>query len=230
MATNVKERPILFSGLMVRAIMEGRKSQTRRVIKPQPERDPFACHYVRSGWALSDPWEHGVACTCKEIRFPYASRKPDGPDRLWVRETHLIVGGPKAQSPRVIYRASNEGPDAWVSPVWRPSIFMPRWASRLTLEITDIRIERLQEISEGDAEAEGYWQDFKTWEKSTTRLPSGNISSGFGDILEDPRDWYQKGWDALNAKRGYSWESNPFVWVIEFKKLEQPSSQPMIAK
>lgn len=203
-AVQVREHPILFSGPMVRAILEGRKTQTRRVITPQPERDPFPCPWVRSGWALSDPWEHGVACTCREIRFPYASRKSDGrPDQLWVRETFSAYA-PEGQEGNwktgenvtYVYRADDENADV---AQWYPSIFLPRIASRIALEITDVRAERLQEISQEDIAAEGF------------RAYSENAR-----LQEIAREDFANGWNKLNAKRGYSWESNPWVWVIEF--------------
>ena len=191
---------------MVRAILEGRKTQTRRVITPQPERDPMPCHWVPSGWAVSA--ESG-SCTCKEIRCPYLA------DRLWVRETwasayaHGCWGTILRADGRFLQgaRQHETGPhyDADDPPptiTWRPSIFMPRWASRITLEITNVRVERLQAISLDDVLAEGFAADTRDqyWR-------------------EESLCKWQTGWNALNAKRGYSWESSPWVWVIEFKKL-----------
>jgi hypothetical protein len=202
-AVKVSERPILFSGPMVRAILDGRKTQTRRVINPQPIRDPYPCHYVRSGYALEGlPNERGVkGCSCKEIKFPFAAAKPNGRDLLWVRETFADSG--PSDNRHIVYKA-----DVSVEPErvpfggnWRPSIFMPRYFSRLTLEITNIRVERLQEISEVDAIAEGVQCD-PTFPAALTN-----------------RTAFGKGWDTLNAKRGYSWDSNPWVWVIEFDKI-----------
>ena len=195
-ATKVKERPIIFSGPMVKAILEGRKTQTRRVITPLPERDPFPCQYVYS---------------CKEIKCPFAA------DRLWVRETwapHDDSALANEEREYVYYRADDEKKYE-TDGAWRPSIFMPRWASRINLGVLQIRAERLQEISEADAIAEGLTQ----W-SDPPRVTQIHYGETISDVWEtDPRKAYARLWDTINAKRGYSWESNPWVWVIEFKKL-----------
>lgn len=175
-----KERPILFSGEMVRAILEGRKTQTRRVMKPQP-------------FDLIKSWPANPK-NGQEIHCPYGNAS----DRLWVRET-FAEGGMIRPGDKVSY-AADWGEDARVIRRWKPSIFMPRWASRITLEITNVRVERLQEITAADAKAEGV-EPFLNRDATAWR-------AGF-----------QVGWDALNAKRGHSWEKNPWVWVIEFKKV-----------
>jgi hypothetical protein len=190
------EHPILFAGAMVRAILEGRKTQSRRVVKPQPK--------LHSGQeeVVSAAWEAGFI----DVKCPYG--KPG--DRLWVRETFSAyapsgqIGNWKTgKNVTYVYRAASENADV---ARWYPSIFLPRIASRITLEITNIRVERLQEISSADIQAEGILpKDY----------PNGTYISEF--------DWerrlWAEGWNALSAKRGYSWESNPFVWVIEFKKV-----------
>jgi hypothetical protein len=172
-------RPILFSGPMVRTILEGRKTQTRRVIKPQ----------------LKDcPW---VADGC-----PYG--QPG--DLLWVREAWNYFGGNEylyqQDKESVSYRA-----DPPVTQIhgdkWRPSIHMPRWASRLTLRITDVRVQRVQEISEGDAVAEG-----------VKACIAGQDEHG---PVKTYRTGFVRVWQEINAKRGYSWESNPWVWSITFE-------------
>lgn len=172
----MKERPILFSTPMVRAILGGRKTQTRRVVKAQHS------SLVEN---LIDNWEGRP--------FPFG--KPG--DRLWVRETwtHDDEGN-------ISYRAQM---DDWVEcpgNKWKPSIFMPRIASRITLEISTIRVERLQDISEEDAKAEGpsqhpeYPKEFYcSWRKA-----------------------YQVLWDSINGPG--SWDRNPWVWVIEFKGVQ----------
>lgn len=186
-----KERPIIFGSEMVKAILEGRKTQTRRVIKPQPASgvrfSPFVPGQVEDG--------HG-----RELRCPYAV------DRLWVRETWQAVHYTGEQTGYKEYPGEvvqeDYGPKfglvfpggGWDGR-WRPSIFMPRWASRITLEVVSVRVERLQEISDSDARAEGVLCDL-------------NCRRPFMEL-----------WDSINAKRGYGWDSNPWVWVIEFERV-----------
>lgn len=176
-----RERPILFSSPMVRALIAGTKTQTRRVVKGE--------------------W---IVC-------PYG-----GPgDRLWVRESHWwfkdehdpVTGyyPPKLTAEDVEYRADGERPGR----SWRPSIHMPRWASRITLEITGVRVERLQEISEADARAEGAPPGHPSIDRVSREF-------GFADF---PRSWYGQMWEQING-RG-SWAANPWVWVLEFRKLER---------
>lgn len=195
----IKERPILFTGPMVQAILDGRKSQTRRVVKPQPDDRPgIDCTRLlfkrKDGSPLVDTAAEEAAFMC-----PYGLRG----DRLWVRETFLIVGGEADH--RIVYRASNDGPDEWVSPVWRPSIFMPRWASRITLEITGVRVERLQEITKADCLAEGI-------EYMPAAAAIMNTSVWTFDAA------FRAGWNKINGKRA-PWANNPWVWVVEFKTL-----------
>lgn len=217
----MREHPILFSPPMVRAILEGRKTQTRRAIS----------HFDGSTYAL-DPanvrWQFNEGSDDQRVdwrnkwyaypknsgssAFPvYGLRCPFGQprDRLWVRETWAPCGKqsyPAADMVRhgddgAIHRATwDRSPPSR----WRPSIFMPRWASRITLEVTGVRVERLQEISEEDALAEG-----------VIRRPI----EGEPDLSLPARDGYQWLWDTLNAKRGFGWEKNPWVWVVEFKRV-----------
>lgn len=195
------ERPILFSGPMVRAILEGRKTQTRRVITPQPARAPTPCHYVSSGWSIEGlPDEHGVkgcVCSAGTVRNPYGVPG----DTLWVRETFL----PRAAGASWIYRADLDPVEAagiagmYSERGWKPGIHMPRAASRLSLHVVAVRPERLQEISEADAKAEGMPHD------------SWGGDRGY-------RDCFELGWDHINGKRA-PWASNPWVWVIEFEPV-----------
>lgn len=162
------EHPILFSGQMVNAILTGKKTQTRRVIKPQ---------------SLLDNHTRVDAC----YKCPYGAPG----DLLWVRETFDVrtVAGDTV----VFYRADcgSDGDGA----KWKPSIFMPRALSRISLKITDVRVERLQEMKREEAEAEGIG-DSPLWRPAFKQL-----------------------WDAINAKRGHSWDSNPWVWVIKFEVI-----------
>ena len=183
----MKERPIIFSTEMVRAILEGRKTQTRRVIKPQPQSAMLDFHKVN------------FAKYC-----PYGQVG----DRLWVKETWwddcaLREKEGYKQDDYLYYRADGEAIEQFECAYgfkWRSPLFMPRWASRIILEITGLRVEQLQDITEEDAVTEG--------------LPSRE-QTGF----DTARYRYHILWDSLNAKRGYAWDSNPWVWVMEFKRL-----------
>jgi len=213
----MKERPILFSAPMVRALLDGSKTQTRRVAKLTD-----AAHVKEPNghrrWHPADP-DAIAAC-------PYG--QPG--DRLWVRETWADV--PRHQPTTnedlpwrddgkiIVYSADLEWEGArqfscadgvlrWAKPAkWSPSIFMPRWASRITLEITGVRVERLQDISEGDARAEG----------------ARNLDVASGRETLDPYSrqgscvaHYKHIWQEINGDG--SWVLNPWVWVIEFKKV-----------
>lgn len=178
---------------MVRALLDGTKTQTRRIVKPQPDHIEGEC-WTRGKCALCPQAENG-------LRFPY--------DRLWVKETfEPDISG-------YFYRADYANGKAITK--WTPAIFMPRSASRITLEITDVRVERLQDISEVDAKAEGV--DGDKW--------AVHYYCDEGDP-EDPEDFgvhrcnwrfgYKMLWNSINAKTA-PWESNPWVWVIGFRKL-----------
>ena len=205
------EKPILFSGEMVRAILDGRKTQTRRVIKPQPERVGegwmYAGQYFADDAQMQDYLFHEVYGNGK---CPYGGVYGDGTgDLLWVRETFAH----KDEWTKPAYRADWKTPDKAIETMgakWRPSIHMPRWASRLTLRVVDVRVERVQEISEEDARAEGV--NLATWELHHRRDDS--ISLSIAAIEE-----FKQLWDSINAKRGHSWDSNPWVWVVEFKMV-----------
>lgn len=237
------DRPIIFSGPMVRAILEGRKTQTRRVVRaPTEDLNHPAVHH----WQM-DQEHRAVAVAHSEkvadqyiTTFPhYRILCPYGVpgDRLWVRETGW-------QRPERSPRDIREGADTWppyeydaaqvctLSPDdmknwgWkrRPAIHMPRWASRIKLEVTGVRIERLQEISHEDAEAEGFARlskDGQTWKYGIPDRDGepGNDDDGWHWQLWDidARIAYKRLWDSINAKRA-PWSSNPWVWVIEFRR------------
>lgn len=207
----MREHPILFSDEMVRAILEGRKTQTRRVVKPQPEWNgarwvwPIPKRAQRPSCATkavsaSREWHAYLPPNC----CPYGSPG----DRLWVRECWCPRGDgqlavEKIQRP--FYRATDgEGdtkkPASWR---WRPSIHMPRWACRLLLEVTDVRVERVQEIGEEDCYAEGRSLDLE-----------------MDPVSRPAAKWFRDLWDSINAKRGHSWESDPWVWVVSFRRVE----------
>jgi len=194
----MKERPILMSVDNVKAILEGRKTQTRRVLKPQPRRhwDRF-CLDITWGFRVYTLQELSLLCPYGQVG-----------DKLWVRETWatehrldtLTVSelGHASEIP-LFYKADSPIQTILVIGKWRPSVFMPRWASRITLEITAIRVERLQEITRNDIKAEGL---------GMPTLPNSHLP-----YLE-----FRDLWDSINALLGYGWETNPWVWVIVFVK------------
>lgn len=237
----MKERPILFSGPMVRAILEGRKTQTRRVVKPQPYVVPYNDAYGNIEEALF--WRHPEPEEDWPMRHHCPFGKPG--DRLWVKETWQYYGWTEDGEPFIRYAADGKsklkrvnsyewGEKIWdifsylSAPEnynidnhardrrWRPSIHMPRWASRITLRITDIRVERLQDISDrgpsNDCTAEGVYHGglkVPTYEEWHWRGFNSAEKCMFRDL-----------WDSINGKRsGCSWDDNPWVWVVEFEKI-----------
>ena len=199
-STAMKDRPILMSAPMVRATLAGVKTMTRRVITPQPPADGSAKAWT---WAIdSDAPRPALGWQDKAIGARAAVCPHGQPgDLLWVRET-WAVWGEFRDGPGYCYRA-----DADLNGVtWKPSIFMPRAASRLTLRITDVRVERVQDITPEDCLAEGITPDMETHAGQYWR--------------EDARERFATLWDGLNAKRGYGWAANPWVWVISFERAQ----------
>ena len=199
----VKEHPILMSGAMVRAVLDGSKTQTRRVVK---QLDPAmgACTTGNDGLPMPVCWAYGGPV----LHCPYG--KPG--DRIWVRETwycdHFEVQkGPYLEVPEahelLVYRADNERPYEAEQPVWRPSIHMPRWASRVLLEIVSVRVERLNDCSDADARAEG--------------TPGGHGVIPSYNYNATPSEHFSHLWESINGAG--SWAANPWVWVIEFKRV-----------
>lgn len=202
--TSARERPIIFSGPMVQAVLAGRKTQTRRVVKGAPLWDTAPVEFSNSpGW-WTDREDHDSR------RCPYG--KPG--DRLWVRETFAAPWGKDYELPggvpAVFYRADGEpfNDDGR----WTPSIHMPRWASRITLELTGVRVERLQDISEKDAKAEGIEE------------PSPAHGAWCDPNLGREGHWsyrltFSLLWDSINGKRA-PWASNCWVWVLQFRVVK----------
>lgn len=232
-AVAARERPILFSAPMVKAILAGTKTQTRRVVSDATSRGnvkPSRCDLSR---AFVDPGPSPAGNPGPYLKAPVVKPEDVGiveriyppyfvGDRLWVRESWNIgrpalTSGPNAgagfvpkwlpndgmtveqyrdhyDDHKLVYAASWDGPDV---PPMRPSIHMHRWASRITLEITDVRVERLNAITSADARAEGC-------------VPS---------LRESETDAFHNLWDSINASRGYSWESNPWVYAISFHRV-----------
>lgn len=203
----MKERPILFSAPMVRAILDGRKTQTRRVMKVQPGDVLWRSNGRDWLWLDNDDGPLTEPAPC--IRCPYGVPG----DRLWVRETWAKPG---EVGDSIEYRADNDDP---LAGRWRPSIHMPRWASRITLEVTGVRVERLQDISEDDARAEGIREVTKDGVvKKYCVYDLGDHSSTPWDQM--PRRAvaaYAALWNDINGKGAFL--SNPWVWVVEFRRL-----------
>jgi hypothetical protein len=216
---SIKERPIIFNAESVRAILEGRKTQTRRVVKPQPDGVRYHLRMVYHNdhpEFVDDDYLYSVLCPFGKVG-----------DHLWVRETWAPMckmADPwcwcdteeeRERHHYIEYRADTNTPypgdwpggdeDSEGRPVWKSPMFMPRLHSRILLEVTGVRVHRLNEMTEHewgerDAMAEGF--------------PVGGES-----LWGCAADWYREIWDSINAKRGYPWESNPFVWAVAFKKV-----------
>lgn len=244
----MKERPVIFNGEMVRAILDGRKTQTRRVMKAQPESPGFGLRYISESLNNRDTgkyfWSQSDACGINKPRSkPFACPFGQVGDRLWVRETfatlgnedgcaidwdeNLVKGG--GQEAARVYRASCEQksgnyglwsipdiadwkPHTWnvqYEGSWVPSIHMPRWASRILLEITAVRVEQLKDISQPDAIAEG-------GPPSHPSIDAVSRDYGFPDFS---RSWFAQTWQHIYGEE--SWNVNPWVWVIEFKRVRE---------
>lgn len=200
----MKERGMIFNAEMVRAILDGRKTQTRRIMAPQPADDIERCIFPNPeaiGWKSSLRHKHG-STTAHFCHYG----KPG--DRIWVRETWNKYGG------LLTYHADHD----WIDDIrketvctakWVPSIHMPRWASRILLEITDVRVERLNSISQEDAQAEGL--ELTGWRPTYSDQDSG------GEVMT-PYDNFAELWSSIYGDE--SWQANPWVWVIEFKRVE----------
>jgi len=209
----MKDKPILMSAPMVRATLDGSKTQTRRIAKPSHGKRWLA----NSDNLIADCAVAGIDLIC-----PFG--KPG--DLLWVRETSLPdfpkefsyydntwqeVPAKYRKPKHCIYKATWDGFEL----IWKPSIHMPRWASRLTLEITDVRIERLNDISEKDAVAEGI-EPFENGWINYIHEQRGYAGTGYET---NPIDSYASLWESINGSG--SWDKNPWVWVISFKVHKQ---------
>ena len=214
------DKPIIFSGPMVRAIIDGRKTMTRRVLKPQPDPTlPAAgCELVEGKWCLLSGWDGSI---CGIVNVPYAIG-----DRLWAREGCLFTpalitpdgeDGMTAYHPSVWYRADGDCPRQNDYTFSRSSRHMPKWASRLTLIVEGVKVERLQDISEEDAKAEGIERDYETgawW--GAAGMGVGGATTRHGS----PKLAFRNLWNSINAKRpGCSWLDNPWVVAVSFRPV-----------
>jgi hypothetical protein len=214
----MKEHPIIFSAPMVNAILSGKKTQTRRVVKIRKggrnwhRDDPAAisaCPYGQVGdrlWVRETWTQYQTVNSIKrldgrsysEVSDGLVGYRADGSDTIKDFREHIMLTG-ESDIEEVITNGDK----------WRPSIHMPRWASRITLEVTDVRIERLQDISNPDAEEEGI----------------ANINGTYAVDMDAPRCWqqardaFQDLWLQINGPK--SWDANPLVWRIEFRRVEQ---------
>ncbi len=219
----MKSTPILFSGPMVRAILDGRKTQTRRVVKPQPIGDQYSgCAQAREylGVVMAGKWG---AYFPDFVPCPYG--KPG--DQLRVRETWRTYKSLDHVKPSnlqrgaaIEYQAGGSNVYGHPRPLglgkWRPSIFLPTWASRITLEITGVRVERLQDISEADAVAEGIE---RVNQLGVLRCSGWKDYSGLRNGFMSPLASYRSLWESINGPG--SWDVNPWVWVVEFRRIKQ---------
>lgn len=240
----MKERPILFSGEMVKAILEGRKTMTRRMMKVQPPNegaDYQVCRILAGDRRNVGKYRWvNKNCLAARVNAPYFSLPWENVDRLWVKETWAVEESLDAKPPRgfsawpVWFKANNayccnangfpnhgfHSPNA-TKGKWRPSIFMPRWASRITLEITDISVERLQDITEEDAIAEGIHLCAGIDEEGYTHGYHWGPVSDAELLFNSAADAYRKLWDSINGQKpGKTWNDNPWVWGIEFKEVK----------
>lgn len=241
----MKERPILFCGEMVRAILEERKTQTRRVLKTQPE-FPFGVSKIV---LVPDPWHNeafagttaaGMGNTgprklqwhCEAFAGNLVARWdgncPYGQpgDRLWVREAFGYAPASLPEEHAVSYRVDHKC-NGWQPmrfdwpqlTVWRPSIHMPRWASRITLEIESVRVERVQDITEADAKAEGV-ECPRAGAKCSGYIPTCGPDEPADCVCIDGYvPLYQELWDSINSKT-HPWSANPWVWVLTFHRVK----------
>lgn len=226
----MSEKPILFSGPMVRAILDGSKTMTRRIIKHDRGADriiyvdngrlwPGRKDEIYVGWVAEVDKLGGEGGLHLPLTCPYGKAG----DRLWVREGWQFLGTDMHRHGRThtlqdgVVQYVADGKQNTIETFWqnvehwmgkgsrvRPSIHMPRWASRITLDVTSVRVERLQDITEADALAEGVDA------VSMADVPRNGTMSRRAD--------FKQLWDGLNLKRGFGWDINPWVWVIEFSK------------
>ncbi|HDV9412925.1 TPA: hypothetical protein RKV49_002396 [Raoultella ornithinolytica] len=225
----MKERGMIFNGEMVRAILDGRKTQTRRIMAPQPADDIERSAFPNPdaiGWKSSLKHKHG-STTAHFCPFGAVG------DRIWVRETFqgplfdyeqmeaFLEDSSKFEKPEFCQYAADGGhrpeyqdADDNLRYGWRPSIHMPRWASRITLEITDVRVERLNAISEEDAEAEGINMEALADSQDRYDCIADHNMTG----RPTATGAFKYLWESIYGAE--NWQANPWVWVIEFKRVE----------
>lgn len=202
----MNNRPIIFTGSSVLAILAGTKTQARRIVKPQPDYRPLPAHHPNTGRCWYDAYEDGSVLYC-----PHGT---DG-DRLWVRERLYERAGQwlyeAGDAPVLLAPEHQAASVVWAHHRTRnvcAAMFMPRWASRQGLEVESVHVERLQDISNADICAE-------------LGCPVAWPGPGPEPYTRDLRTAFAAAWNARNAKRGpaFTWSSNPWVWAITFKQV-----------
>ena len=229
------EKPIIMAGESVRAILENRKTVSRRVVKPQPVfrddvNDPTGITHNGWWWTRRDGTGIHSQPTAEDLarvlqRSPYFWPYREGM-RFWVREGFAIM--PRSaygHCPNQVDPANpamiavwREGWERSQPGPWKSPIFMPRWASRLTLEVTGVRVERLQATTPRDCAAEGIM--LQRWIDEEAGKPLPQHDPGEEADGEELLQKFRKLWDRLNAKRGFGWDVNPWVWKVEFRRIE----------
>jgi len=205
----VEMKPIIFNTLMVQAILDGRKTQTRRVIKPQPNSKAeykgteIGKHVFETDidmWHIKSPYQPGQV--------------------LWVRETWSMIDDMPYDN--YVYRTDygTTEDDSFPPSMfkWKPSIHMPREAARIFLRVKTVRVERLHDITENDARNEGVKDPYDYQEPSYYNQP--HVRG-----MEINKSAFAGLWDSLNAKRGYGWDTNPWVWVVAFEKISKEEAE-----
>ena len=195
----MKERGMIFNAEMVRAILDGRKTQTRRIVSDRHLNLIDVGSQIGECYPLECGIDHENSQSYYREHCPFG--KPG--DRIWVRETFGDCGE------RLVYRADNDDGAQCKVKRWTPSIHMPRWASRITLEITGVRVELLNSISQEDAQAEG--MELTGWRPTYSDPDTG------GEVWT-PYDNFAQLWESIYGEE--SWQANPWVWVIEFRRVE----------
>lgn len=227
----MKERPILFSAPMVRALLAGTKTQTRQVVRKQFADDASVAEVSATtpeGWQVCGHsglwWDDGGACVDDAVRCPYGIPG----DQLWVRETFAKIDGQTQPWIETDYRATYThgdrlGDTLGIKKRWTPAIHMPREASRISLEIISVRVERLQDISEADALAEGCAPGDEM-ENGLIDPGTGRVTATYTDKADTAVESYCNLWERIHEVRpgdhgDVGWDDNPWVWVVEFRRV-----------